>query len=129
MDAYAGFQKRGFALSDRLDAVRHRRALERHDLMEAARRANANWRIEAKHSRDHGADADPASARHGGGRNSPKARQKDRSTARLLFDLTIRHDARTGAGKDLRVGAETSGPGQNEDEKPALTDPVPFALR
>ena len=60
--AYAGFQKRGFALSDRLDAVGHRRALERHDVMEAARRADANQRIKAKHTRDHGADVDPPSA-------------------------------------------------------------------
>lgn len=62
MGAYAGFQKRGFALSDRLDALRHRRALERHDLMEAAQRADANQRIEAQHTGDHGADADPTSA-------------------------------------------------------------------
>ena len=62
MEAYAGFEERGFALSDRLDAVSHRRALERHDLMEIAWRPDANQRIEAKHTRDHGADADPPSA-------------------------------------------------------------------
>lgn len=82
MKAYAGFQKRDFALSGRLNAIRHRRALERHDLVEAAQRADANQRTEAKHTRDHRADADPASARNGRRRDSFEARPEDRSAAR-----------------------------------------------
>ena len=61
-EAYAGFEERGFALPDRLDAVRHRWAMERHDLMAAARWADANQRTEAKHTRDDRLNADPASA-------------------------------------------------------------------
>ena len=60
--AYGSFEKGGFALSDRLDAVRHRWALERHDLMEAAQRADADQRTAAKHTRDDRADAHTTSA-------------------------------------------------------------------
>jgi hypothetical protein len=41
-ESYASIQERDFALSDRLDAICDRWAMEGHDLMEAARRPDAD---------------------------------------------------------------------------------------
>ena len=68
--------------------------MERNDFVATARWADAYRRIEAKHTRNDGADADSPSARNGGGRNTSETRQKEHSATRLLFDFALRHDAR-----------------------------------
>jgi hypothetical protein len=56
MEEHAGLEERGFALPDRLDAVGHRRAMERHYLTAVAGRPDANGRTAAKHTGDYGAN-------------------------------------------------------------------------
>ena len=69
--------------------------------MATARRAHADERAGAKHTRDDGTDADPPSARNGGGRNTSETRQEEHSTTRLLLHFALRHDAHTSPPSDV----------------------------
>ena len=101
MEAHAGIQERAFTVPDRFDAVCHRWTMEGNNIMATAGWAYAYQQAETKHTGDYRADADPASAGDGGGRNTCETRKKERSATRLLFDFGLRHDARSSPPSDV----------------------------